>query len=218
MKKIKIVSALLALTLLLCALVACADKTGTCDMAAVKAEINSMKTEDFEETAKAGEYVKITIKDYGDVIVRLREDIAPITVKNFRNLVSEGFYDGLTFHRIISYFMIQGGDPKGDGTGNSSKTIKGEYESNGVTNELSHVTGVISMARRADPYYDSASCQFFICTSADFTSSLDGSYAAFGYVVAGLDVVLEVAKVETGYADRPVEPVVMEKVCFVEPK
>ncbi len=218
MKKCKMLAALLALTLLLGALVACADQTGTCDMDKIQAEINSMKAEDFEESAEIGEYVKITIKDHGDVVIRLCPDVAPITVANFQRLVKDGFYNGLTFHRIISYFMIQGGDPKGDGTGNSSKTIKGEYADNGVKNDLSHITGVVSMARRADPYYDSASCQFFICTSSDFTSSLDGSYAAFGYVVAGLDVVLEVAKVETGYADRPVEPVIMEKVCFAEKK
>jgi peptidyl-prolyl cis-trans isomerase B (cyclophilin B) len=218
MKCIKILAALLSLALLCLSFAACSQTTGTCDMAQVKAEINSMSAEDFTETTDVSEYVKLTIKGYGDVIIRLRADIAPITVENFQKLVSEGFYDGLTFHRIISYFMIQGGDPDGDGRGGSDQTIKGEYAKNGVTNQLSHVTGVVSMARLGDPYYDSASSQFFICTSSDYTSSLDGGYAGFGYVVAGLDVVLKVAKVQTGAADRPVEPVVMEKICFVQSK
>ena len=218
MKKIKLLAALLAMALLFLSFAACSQTTGTCDMAQVKAEINSMSVEDFTETTEVSEYVKLTVKGYGDVIIRLRPDIAPITVENFQKLVSEGFYDGLIFHRIISYFMIQGGDPDGDGRGGSDQTIKGEYAKNGVTNQLSHVTGVVSMARLGDPYYDSASSQFFICTSSNYTSSLDGSYAGFGYVVAGLDVVLAAAKVETGANDKPVEPVVMEKICFVMPK
>ena len=193
------------------------------DMTAVKAEIDSKNVSDFVETAETTEYVKLTVKHYGDVVIRLRSDVAPITVANFQKLVGEKFYDGLTFHRIMKGFMIQGGDPKGDGTGGSGKTIKGEFRINGVQNDLSHIAGVISMARRATPY-DSATSQFFICNDDSAARSLDGSYAAFGYVVAGLDVVLTVSEVEVaakvsgGEQSSPVEPVYIEKVCFVNPK
>ena len=191
------------------------------DMDAIKEEIDSMAVADFTETVKTTEYVKVTIQHYGDVVIRLRPDIAPITVANFQSLVAKGFYNGLTFHRIYKGFMIQGGDPKGDGTGGSSTTIKGEFKINGVQNDLSHITGVISMARRSLPY-DSATSQFFIC-NADASSRLDGSYAAFGYVVAGLDVVLTVSEVEvtanaSGENSKPVETVTIEKICFVAPK
>ena len=196
-----------------------APSTSTVDMSAVKAEIDSMEVADFTETTQTSEYVKVTIKHYGDVVIRLRSDIAPITVANFQKLVGEGFYNGLTFHRIMQGFMIQGGDPKGDGTGGSGTTIKGEFKINGIQNDLSHITGVISMARKNMPY-DSATSQFFIC-NADASASLDGKYAGFGYVVAGLDVVLTVSEVEvkanaTGTENSvPVEPVVIEKICFV---
>ena len=189
------------------------------DMTAIKAEIDSMEVVDFTETTETTEYVKLTIKHYGDVVIRLRSDIAPITVANFQSLVAKGFYNGLTFHRIMQGFMIQGGDPKGDGTGGSGTTIKGEFKINGVQNDLSHVAGVISMARKSMPY-DSATSQFFIC-NADASASLDGKYAGFGYVVAGLDVVLTVSEVEvkasaSGENSVPVEPVVIEKICFVK--
>ena len=190
------------------------------DMTAIKAEIDSMEVVDFTETTETTEYVKLTIKHYGDVVIRLRSDIAPITVANFQSLVAKGFYNGLTFHRIKQGFMIQGGDPKGDGTGGSDTTIKGEFKINGVQNDLSHVAGVISMARKSMPY-DSATSQFFIC-NADASASLDGKYAGFGYVVAGLDVVLTVSEVEvkanaSGTENSvPVEPVVIEKICFVK--
>ncbi len=191
--------------------------SGTCDMAAVEAEIDSMRMDAFEETADVTEYVKFTVKDHGEFVVRLRADIAPITVENFQKLVSEKFYDGLTFHRIMKGFMIQGGDPKGDGTGGSGTTIKGEFAQNGVRNDLSHITGVISMARLSYPL-DSATSQFFVC-NADASGSLDGGYAAFGYVVAGLETVLMISDVEVTSNGRemskPVEKVVIEKVCFV---
>ncbi|MBQ9151496.1 MAG: peptidylprolyl isomerase [Clostridia bacterium] len=191
-------------------------------MAAVEAEIDSMRMDAFEETADVTEYVKFTVKDYGEFVVRLRADIAPITVANFQKLVSEKFYDGLTFHRVVKGFMIQGGDPKGDGTGGSGTTIKGEFSQNGVKNELSHIMGVISMARRSMPL-DSATSQFFIC-NADASRSLDGGYAGFGYVVAGLETVLMVSNVEVKYnaygteQSVPVETVTIEKVCFVNQK
>ena len=187
-------------------------------MAEVKAEINSKKTTDFRETTEKTEYIKITVKDHGDIILRLRPDVAPITVENFQTLVSEHFYDGITFHRIYKGFMIQGGDPDGDGISTpGSPSIKGEFSSNGVANNLKHLRGVISMARTSLP--DSAYSQFFIC-DADSTF-LDGNYAAFGYVVAGLETVDSIASVEVQYKGNektdPIDDVIMEKVCFVTP-
>lgn len=133
----------------------------------------------------------ITVKDYGTITVELDADTAPITVSNFVNLVEDGFYDGLTFHRIIEGFMIQGGDPLGNGTGGSDEEIKGEFSANGVENNISHVRGVISMARNGYNF-DSASSQFFIVH--EDSEFLDGQYAAFGRVTEGMDVVDEIAK------------------------
>ncbi|MGN0339691.1 MAG: peptidylprolyl isomerase [Lachnospira sp.] len=129
--------------------------------------------------------IEIQVESYGTIKATLDADVAPITVTNFVNLAKSGFYDGLTFHRIISGFMIQGGDPKHNGTGGSDEKIKGEFASNGVKNSISHKRGTISMARSS--YYDSASSQFFI-VHADSTA-LDGQYAAFGTVTSGMDVV-----------------------------
>ena len=138
------------------------------------------------ETAGVGtHHAEIDIQDYGTVTVELDGDAAPITVQNFMDLANAGFYNGLTFHRIIAGFMMQGGDPNGNGTGGSENTIKGEFSANGVENPLSHTRGAISMARAQD--MDSASSQFFIC-HADSTF-LDGQYACFGYVTDGMDVV-----------------------------
>ena len=130
-------------------------------------------------------HATIEVEGYGTIEVALNANVAPITVSNFCNLAEEGFYDGLTFHRIIEGFMLQGGDPSGDGTGGSETTIKGEFSDNGVENPLSHTRGAISMARSDD--YDSASSQFFIVQ--EDSTYLDGSYAAFGYVTEGMDVV-----------------------------
>lgn len=130
-------------------------------------------------------HVKITVKDYGTISVELDGEAAPVTVENFIRLASEGFYDGLTFHRIMSGFMIQGGDPEGNGTGGSGENIKGEFAANGVENNLSHTRGAISMARAQD--MDSASSQFFIVHQD--STYLDGQYACFGYVTEGMDVV-----------------------------
>lgn len=144
------------------------------------------ETEGGEENLLTGKHhVEIQVKDYGTIKVELDADAAPITVTNFVNLAKKGFYDGLTFHRIMSGFMFQGGDPRGDGTGGSDQTIKGEFSQNGVENNLLHTRGAISMARsRAN---DSASSQFFIVH--EDSKHLDGSYAAFGYVTEGMDVV-----------------------------
>ena len=130
-------------------------------------------------------HAEIEVKDYGTIDVELDADTAPITVTNFVKLAQEGFYDGLTFHRIMEGFMIQGGDPNGDGTGGSEENIKGEFSNNGVDNDISHTRGTISMARASDP--DSASSQFFI-VQADSTF-LDGDYAGFGHVTEGMDIV-----------------------------
>lgn len=130
-------------------------------------------------------HVEITVKDYGTISVELDADAAPISVTNFVKLAEEGFYDGLTFHRIIDGFMIQGGDPLGTGMGSSDETIKGEFSANGVENNLSHTRGAISMARAQN--YDSASSQFFIVH--EDSTFLDGQYACFGYVTEGIEVV-----------------------------
>ncbi len=129
--------------------------------------------------------VEIEVENYGTIAVELDADEAPITVTNFVNLVEDGFYDGLTFHRIIDGFMIQGGDPNGDGSGGSSRTIKGEFSSNGVDNSIDHVRGVISMARSSLP--NSASSQFFIVQ--EDSPHLNGEYAAFGHVTSGMEIV-----------------------------
>lgn len=188
------------------------------DMEAVRAEIDSLRVEDFSETVRKTQYVKITVRDHGDIIIRLRPDIAPETVENFSALVSEGFYNGLTIHRVVKDFVIQSGDPKGDGSGGSDRTVVGEFAANGHRNDLSHITGVLSMARRADSY-NSATSQFMICNSDSAANSLDGLSAAFGYVVAGMEVVLFVSEVEvtlgSGEVSRPVEPIIIEKICFV---
>ena len=144
----------------------------------------------------------------GKVIkLELDETAAPKTVANFNQLVSEGFYDGLSFHRIIPGFMIQGGDPVGNGTGGSKENIVGEFASNGVKNPIKHTRGVISMARAMDP--NSASSQFFIM-HAD-APHLDGNYAAFGHVVEGLEVVDEIANTPTDFRDKPTTPVIIKR-------
>ena len=143
--------------------------------------------------------VVIEMENGAKIEIELYPEVAPITVKNFEKLVSEGFYDGLTFHRVIPGFMIQGGDPLGNGMGGAKENIKGEFRANGVNNTLKHTRGVISMARAFDP--NSASSQFFIM-HAD-APHLDGQYAAFGKVVSGIDAVDEIASIPTDYNDRP---------------
>lgn len=133
---------------------------------------------------------KIEVENYGTITLKLEGKKAPITVQNFVDLAKSGFYDGLTFHRIIKGFMIQGGDPNGNGTGGSDKTIKGEFKDNGVKNNIKHKRGVISMARSSD--YDSASSQFFIMQEDN--DSLDGQYAAFGHVTKGMKIVDQICE------------------------
>lgn len=152
--------------------------------------------------------VIIQLENGKKIKLELYPEIAPETVANFEKLVNKGFYNGLTFHRVIYGFMIQGGCPHGNGTGNSGEHIKGEFAANGFENDLKHTRGVISMARAADP--NSASCQFFIMHKD--APHLDGSYAAFGKVIEGMDAVDEIAETETDYSDKPKTPVIMKKV------
>ena len=155
--------------------------------------------------------IKIEVKGFGTIMVELDKEAAPKTVENFEKLVSEGFYNGLTFHRIIKGFMIQGGDPLGNGTGDSKVKIPGEFKSNGWDNPISHKRGVISMARAQNP--NSASCQFFIVH--EDSEFLDGDYAAFGHVTEGMDVVDAIASVDTYPNDMPCKKVVIKKISIV---
>ena len=169
-----------------------------CGGSSSEEQAESQEPETEAETAPAAEpaaepigihHAEIEIADYGTIKLELDGDTAPITVQNFMDLANAGFYDGLTFHRIMDGFMIQGGDPNGDGTGGSDKNIKGEFAMNGVENNISHVKGVISMARAQDP--DSGSSQFFI--TVDDATFLDGQYAAFGHVTEGQEVADKIA-------------------------
>ena len=160
-------------------------------------------------------YAQIEMESGGIITLELYGDIAPITVGNFKKLAESGTYDGTIFHRVIQSFMIQGGDPTGTGYGDKSlATIKGEFSTNGVKNNLSHDRGVISMARSQK--YDSASSQFFICDSGNYKRSLDGQYAAFGKVIAGMDVVDKIAAVATDANDRPTSIQRMKSVRIID--
>lgn len=169
-----------------------------------------------EETLTGKHHAEIIVQDYGTIKVELDADQAPITVQNFIDLANSGFYDGLTFHRIIEGFMIQGGDPNGDGTGGSGHTIRGEFTQNGINNTLSHTRGAISMARSSA--MNSASSQFFIVH--EDSTYLDGSYAVFGYVTEGMDVVDAIATSVTsedsnGTVAKENQPVI-EKITIID--
>lgn len=169
-----------------------------------------------EETLTGKHHAEIVVQDYGTIKVELDADQAPITVQNFIDLANSGFYDGLTFHRIIEGFMIQGGDPNGDGTGGSGHTIRGEFTQNGINNTLSHTRGAISMARSSA--MNSASSQFFIVH--EDSTYLDGSYAVFGYVTEGMDVVDAIATSVTaedsnGTVAKENQPVI-EKITIID--
>ena len=175
MKFRRFVALFLSVATALCILTSCGGEADYCEYA-----------KDRDTEGREIYYAEISVKDYGVITLLLDATTAPETVENFISLAESGFYNGLKFHRIIVDFMIQGGDPKADGTGGSSTTIKGEFDENGHPNDISHLRGVISMARSQSP--NSASSQFFIC-NADATEALDGKYAAFGYVVKGMSVV-----------------------------
>ena len=200
----RFLSLLLALSMLFC-LASCGTK---------KPEGITLKAEDIKDVVK----IEMSVADYGKMTLELYHDKAPATVENFVSLTCDGFYDGTVFHRIVSGFMIQGGDNDGDGIGGSEKTITGEFFSNGFFNDLKHERGVISMARTNDP--NSASSQFFIMHEAN--EGLDGNYAAFGKVIDGLDVVDKIAAVETTYnaygteKSVPTKEVKLEYVVILE--
>lgn len=156
--------------------------------------------------------VVIEMENGGEIKLELYPDKAPITVANFLKLVKMGFYDGLIFHRVINGFMIQGGDPLGDGSGGADEKIKGEFADNGVPNDIKHVRGVISMARSRN--MNSASSQFFIMHMD--APHLDGQYAAFGRVVEGMETVDEIAEAPTDYGDRPLKDIRMKRVYVSE--
>ena len=215
----KIIAIALSLIMLV-SLAACGGKDGgetTTAPAGATAESGSASgsgSYDVEESFGANEQfhkdtnpvVTMTMEDGSQVLIELFPEQAPNTVNNFISLVSKGFYDGLTFHRIIAGFMIQGGDPDGTGFGGVDYSIKGEFAQNGFDNPVKHERGTLSMARSPKP--DSAGSQFFICHAAP--SHLDGQYAAFGQVIKGLDVVDKIASVKTDANDKPLEPVVIK--------
>lgn len=184
---------IIALIILIASLAACFSSCGNSDP--IKGYVEDTSTE-----AKDYYYVAMAVKKHGVIILKLDAVNAPITTQNFVKLVREGFYDGLTFHRVINNFMIQGGDPKADGTGGSPNKIIGEFLNNGVYNPIKHERGTISMARSNN--MDSASSQFFICNSSSYSvSNLDGNYAAFGHVVEGMDVVDSITANTARYGD-----------------
>ena len=154
----------------------------------------------------------IEVKEFGTMEVELNPSVAPITVENFVKLANKGFYNGLTFHRVIKGFMIQGGCPRGNGTGGPGYSIKGEFYANGINNPLRHTRGVVSMARAMDP--DSAGSQFFIMHQD--APHLDGQYAAFGKVIKGIEVVDAIASVDTNYYDMPLNKVVIKSIKIEE--
>ena len=179
-----------------------------CSSNTKEGELDNIK---YKETEEVTNNVKITMNDNSMMLIELYPDIAPLTTQNFQKLVKEKFYDGLTFHRVIKDFMIQGGDPNGDGTGGSPDKIKGEFKLNGIENNLKHERGVISMARSNDR--DSASSQFFICHKDSF--HLDGSYAAFGKMIAGYDTLDKIANKEVDENDKPKTKQVIKSITFV---
>lgn len=195
-------------------IISSANKETYVPLEQIQDEIDAYSAADFVESEKESKYIIIKVKNYGDIVCELRADIAPITVKNIKKLVSEKFYDGLIFHRVIEDFMIQGGGVTQSYTQKESASIKGEFSSNGVKNDLLHYRGVLSMARTS--VKNSATSQFFIMHQT--SPHLDGDYAAFGYVLAGMDVVDKIAVVETNGSDMPIEDVIIESIRFANKK
>ena len=175
-------------------------------------DYGEIKISDLFNFDRISNIVKIEIEGYGSVYIELRPDIAPETVNNFKKLTLEGFYDGLTFHRVVKDFMIEGGEQDVDGVIHDSEMIYGEFTDNNFTNNLSHKRGVIAMSRKNIP--DSASSGFFVVTKD--SPQLDGRYAAFGYVVSGMDVIDKIQNAEVGANGSPTEPIIIRKISFVE--
>ena len=180
-------------------------------MLVLSLSLSSCEKVPYEKSDSETNFVLIKVKDFGDIVVELYPDKAPITVANFKKLVSEKFYDGLVFHRIIENFMIQGGGFNENYKEKDAASIKGEFSANGIDNPIKHTRGVISMARTN--VMDSASSQFFIMHKD--SPHLDGQYAAFGNTVYGIEVVDKIAVVATNYYDAPKQPVVIESISFV---
>ena len=181
--------------------------------------IYEIEGKQYTQTEEKTNLVKLDIGNYGIIIAELYPEIAPITVENFKKLISEGFYDGLIFHRVIEDFMIQTGDPLGNGTGGSEEEIKGEFAINGVINDISHTRGTLSMARRGsfpetEETMNSASSQFFIVHKD--STYLDGNYAGFGMVIHGMDVVDQIADVSTDSNDKPIVEQKINTITFVK--
>ena len=224
-KYIRILCAVLALVCVLACFVSCTSKEEKAEIAKIIEEaeaasvseiakyVNALDADCFKKSKEETNYVMLEISGYGKIVVALRPDTAPISAQNFKDLVSDKFYDGLIFHRVIKDFMIQGGGYTTNFKDTNAKSIKGEFKSNGVENNLLHLRGVLSMARTS--VKDSASSQFFIMHKD--SPHLDGDYAAFGYVISGLEVVDKIANVKTGYGDWPVQNVVIKSAYFVSP-
>lgn len=226
-RKTSIILSLVFLLVIVTAFTACQGTKTTYSSSDDSSTTQSQKTEattekknnSEEETEMSDTKVKVVMENGGEFLIELYPEYAPKTVANFVKLVKEGFYDGLTFHRVVDNFMCQGGDPEGTGMGGSDETIYGEFRSNGwKQNTLSHKRGVISMARSQMP--DSASSQFFICYS-DYCTALDGDYAAFGKVVEGMEVCDDFCKQERRYNSMgekaaPVEPIRIKTMTIVE--
>ncbi len=210
----RIISMITAVIILAATLTSCGVKTPP-------------KQSSFEVKDKDIVNVCILLDDGRSMQLELYPKIAPITVQNFVDLATSGFYDGLIFHRIVSGFVVQGGDPNGDGTGGSNTTIKGEFSENGVENTLSHTKGVISMARQSsltsssaaneeDTKMDSATSQFFIVLDNSAKASLDGKYAAFGKMTKGFDVLADLGKAAVDSNDKPIKDIVINSIRVVE--
>ena len=204
---------ILALMLTLVLLTLSVSGCGTANTKPSVLDLSKCRTERLDPVDYETNYVQIELECGAYIVIELYPDIAPITVANFKKLVSENFYDGIIFHRVINGFMIQGGDPEGTGMGGSAERIKGEFASNGVANPISHTAGVVSMARRGNDN-DSASSQFFIMHKT--ATHLDGDYAAFGKVWRGIETVNQIAAVPTDSNDKPINPVVIKTISFVE--
>lgn len=180
--------------------------------------IYNIENKKYIESEEATNYIKIDVNNYGIMIAELYPEVAPITVENIKELIKEKFYDGIIFHRVIKDFMIQTGDPTGTGMGGSEKEIKGEFEINGIKNNISHTRGVLSMARRGsnpetEDTLNSASSQFFIVHQDSYF--LDGSYASFGKLLNGYDILDKIATTSTDQNDKPLNDIKMNSIRFV---
>lgn len=208
----KLIAVFTVLVMMLTVFTACSSEKSDDD------GTNENKTPTYEDYAdkmsdKSNPVALINMKDGGTMVIELYYDKAPNTVKNFISLAKKGYYDGLIFHRVISGFMIQGGDPKGNGTGGPGYSIFGEFTNNGFKNDIKHVRGTVSMARRGDSN-DSGGSQFFIVV--EDSTYLDGEYAAFGTCIYGMEVADSIAAVKTDSSDKPLTDVVIESITIVD--